>query len=244
MVRGLAFGSVAEQYERYRQGYPNEVVDAVLAFAGRPVRCAVGIGAGTGKATRLFASRGITVTALEPDPDMARVLDRTTRGLPVEPVVATFEDFSTGQDVDLVYAAAAWHWTDPATRWARSVELLVPGGVLALFGRPGELADPDLNAAVEEIEREILPDEDSGAARPWAIDKMALVDGLADGSHRDLPGVATTTATDFVGRLATVSAYLVLDAELRAETLRRVRAVLPERFTIDTTVHLSMARRV
>lgn len=79
-VRSLSFGSVAESYERYRLGYPGEVVDAVLAYAGCPVSSAVEVGAGTGKATRLFASHGIAVTALGPDPGMARVLAHTTRG--------------------------------------------------------------------------------------------------------------------------------------------------------------------
>jgi len=79
LVRGLSFGSVANQYERYRLDYPDELVDAVLQYAGGPLRSALEVGAGTGKATRLFASRGIEVTALEPDAEMAPVLERTTR---------------------------------------------------------------------------------------------------------------------------------------------------------------------
>jgi SAM-dependent methyltransferase len=141
-VRGLLFGSVAECYERYRLDYPDELVDTVLGYAGRPVCTALEVGAGTGKATRPFAARGIEVTALEPDADMAKVLARVTHGLPVRPVVTTFEHFRTESRFDLVYAAAAWHWTSPVTRWAQAVELLVPGGVLALFGAPAELKGP------------------------------------------------------------------------------------------------------
>jgi hypothetical protein len=40
---------------------------------------------------------------------------------------------------DLVYAAAAWHWTDPRTRWARLIELLAPGGVRQLGSVVAEL---------------------------------------------------------------------------------------------------------
>lgn len=58
-----------------------------------------------------------------------------------------------------------------------------------------------------------------------------------------LPGSVTTTATEYVGRLATVSAYLTLEPEVRTEALRQVRAVLPERLEIDSTVQLSLARR-
>ena len=81
LVRGLLFGSVAESYELYRVDYSNNLVDTVLAYAGRPVHSALEVGAGTGKATRPFASCGIEVIALEPDADMARVLKKATRGL-------------------------------------------------------------------------------------------------------------------------------------------------------------------
>lgn len=243
LVRGLSFGSVANQYERYRLDYPDELVDAVLQYAGGPLRSALEVGAGTGKATRLFASRGIEVTALEPDAEMAHVLERTIRGIPVEPVVTTFEEFGTARHFDMVYAAAAWHWTDPASRWARAVEMLVPGGVLALFGRPAELQDPDLFAAVDEIEKQVLPDDDPAVVYPWSVEDMTAADGLIDVVQSDLPCVVTTTAADFVGRLATVSAYLMLSPQARADALHRVRAVLPDRFDIDGTVQLSLARR-
>ncbi len=244
MSRGLLFGSVAERYERYRLDYPNELVDTVLGYAGRPVYTALEVGAGTGKATRAFAARGIKVTAIEPDPDMAKVLARVTRGLPVTPVVSTFEHFRTKSLYDLVYAAAAWHWTSPVTRWAQAVELLVPGGVLALFGAPAELKDPDLFAAVDEIEKRLLPDDDQADVHPWSIEEMAVADGVANVEQRELSYFATTTAADFVGRLATVSAYLKLAPEQRADALREVRAVLPDHVEIDTTVQLSLARRV
>jgi SAM-dependent methyltransferase len=243
-VSGLVFGSVADRYERYRLGYPGELFAAVLRYAGRPIRVALEVGAGTGKAARLFASRGVEVTALEPDAEMAELLAETTQRLPVKPVVVTFERFHTERRFDLVYAAAAWHWTNPRTRWAKVVELLVPGGVLALFGRPGELKDPALFAAVDDIERRLLPEKTRTAGHPWSIDDMASVDGLTDVAEQRLTGVETTTTDDFLARLATVSAYLRLEPEHRAEILRQVRAVLPAQVDIDTTVQLALGRRV
>jgi SAM-dependent methyltransferase len=243
-VRGLLFGSVAERYERYRLDYPNDLVDIVLGYAGWPLHAALEVGAGTGKATRLFAARGIEVTALEPDANMAMVLARTTHGLPVSPVVTTFEDFRSESRFDLVYAAAAWHWTNPATRWAQAVELLVPGGVLALFGGPPELKDPDLFAVVDQIEKGALPQDDLTDQYPWSTEQMGAADGLGSAEQHHLTRVVTTTAEDFLGRLATVSAYLKLAPERRAEVLREVRAVLPDNVELDATVHVSLARRV
>ena len=67
---------------------------------------------------------------------------------------------------------------------------------------------------------------------------MVATDGLADVERRDLRSAATTTAEEFVGRLATVSAYLRLAPGQRADALRQVRAVLPDRVTVDTTVQV------
>ena len=90
--RGLTFGSVAEGYERHRPGYPREVVDEVLRHAGRPVLSAVEIGAGTGKATTVLAARGIDVTAVEPDADMARVPDPQVRSDALRRIQAILPD--------------------------------------------------------------------------------------------------------------------------------------------------------
>jgi len=243
LKRSLSFGSVADQYERYRLDYPDGLVDMVLQYAQRPVHLALDVGAGTGKATRLFAARGIAVTALEPDVDMAQVLRQTTRGMPVELVATTFEHLDTACRFDLLFAAAAWHWIDPTTRWTRAVDLLAPGGVLALFGCPGEPQDPDLRAAIDTIEQQVLPGDDPAVVHSWSIEEMAAVAGLTDSTQRDLPCVVTTTAEDYLRRLGTVSAYVVLSSEARREALARIGAVLPDQFDIDATVHVSLARR-
>ena len=85
--RALSFGAVAEAYERFRPGYPAELFDMVMAYAGQPVGTALEVGAGTGKATRLFARGGVTVTATEPD---AAMLTELRKHVPsnVETVIA------------------------------------------------------------------------------------------------------------------------------------------------------------
>ncbi|WP_236048129.1 class I SAM-dependent methyltransferase [Paractinoplanes ovalisporus] len=89
-----------------------------MAYAERPVGNALEIGAGTGKATRLFAGRGIAVTATEPDEGM---LAELRRHVPkdVRTVRAAFEELPVGETYGLVYAAASLHWTRPEGRWAR-----------------------------------------------------------------------------------------------------------------------------
>jgi SAM-dependent methyltransferase len=245
MSRALSFGSVAEQYERYRPDYGEELVDAVFAYAGRRICTAVEVGAGTGKATRLFARRGVDVIALEPDAAMATLLRKTTAGLPVTPLVSTFESYRSSAPVDLVFAAAAWHWTDPVTRVERAADLLRSGGMLALVGSTADLADPQLRAAVEQIEHEMLPDQGVDTeVHPWSLEELDADGRLAGSAELNLPRVVTRSAEEFVGRLATVSAYLLLSPAVRAETLCRVRSVLPPQVEVDATVQVALARRI
>jgi len=67
------------------------------------------------------------------------------------------------------------------------------------LGGPAELHDPALFAAVDEIEKQLLPDDDPGVVHPFSIEDMAATVGLADSVQRDLPCVTPTTAADFLG---------------------------------------------
>jgi SAM-dependent methyltransferase len=120
MERALSFGSVAATYERFRPGYPDQLVDTVLAYAGTPVRTAleIGAGTGTGKATRVFAARGIAVTATDPDAAMLAELRRHVPST-VTTRQASFEELPTSRAYDLVFAAASLHWTSPAAERRR-----------------------------------------------------------------------------------------------------------------------------
>lgn len=247
-ARGLTFGSVATDYERFRLGYPPEVVDLVRQYATVPLRRAVEIGAGTGKATRVFSAAGVAVTALEPDPQMFAELGRHVTG-DVLPVLSTFEDYAHAADpVDLVYAAAALHWTEAGTRWARIAALLRPDGVVACIGGARDLADAGLRKRVREarepdVEDDDLPLPDAGpeASMRWPGTEMRDAPSFADVEQVVLERRSVMTADAFVGHLSTVSAYLLLPPEKRGEVLRRIRAVLPDRVavTADVTVHLA-----
>jgi trans-aconitate methyltransferase len=128
----LAFGRVAEQYERARPSYPAAAIDEVLAYASAaPGDLVVEVGAGTGKATRLLAERGLRVLALEPDPAMAEICTRVADPTLVEVVESDFESWRPGELVGLVMCAQAWHWLDSELRWRRTAETLRPGGAVA-----------------------------------------------------------------------------------------------------------------
>lgn len=249
--RALSFGTMAEAYERFRPGYPAALVDTVLTYAGRPIRTALEIGAGTGKATRLFVGRGVTVTATEPDGAMLAELRRHVPA-GVRTVRAAFEDLRPGERYGLVYAAAALHWTKPEGRWPRVAALLEPGGVFASFGGPVRLADPAVEEAVRAARAPFLASDDipSPDGTPpeqdmqWPGTELQRSEWFADVRQSVIERRETMTARDYVGLLSTVSAYLVLPAADREEVFRRITLVLPEAVEIagDITVHLARRR--
>ncbi|MFF8934428.1 class I SAM-dependent methyltransferase [Streptomyces paradoxus] len=249
--RALSFGGVAEAYERFRPGYPVELFEMVTAYAGRPVATALEIGAGTGKATRLFARRGIVVTATEPDGSMLAELRKHVPAN-VATVRAAFEDLRPEERYALVYVAAALHWTDPEGRWPRIAALLEPGGVFASFGGPFRLADPAVRETVHAarapfLESDEIPSPDGTPpehAMQWPGSELQRSEWFTDVQQAVIERHVTMSARDYIGHLSTVSAYLVLPASVREQVFSRIRQVLPAtvEMTADITVHLARRR--
>jgi SAM-dependent methyltransferase len=247
--RALSFGTVAEAYERFRPDYPPELLDLVTTYAGRPIRTALEIGAGTGKATRLFSAHGITVTATEPDPSMLAELQRH---VPVRTVRATFEQLPLDTRYDLVYAAAAMHWTNPAGRWDRVAALLTPGGVFASFGGPFQLADPAVGKAVDEarapfLDSDDIPSPDGTPAHhemQWPGTELRQSPWFTDVRQCQVERRLTMTGSDYAGHLSTISAYLELAPAARGQAFDAIRRVLPAtvEVTADITAHLARRR--
>ena len=246
--RALSFGATAEAYERFRPGYPVELFDLVMTYAGRPVRTALEIGAGTGKATRLFAERGVTVTATEPDAGMLAELRKHVPAS-VKTVQAAFEDLQPGERHGLVYAAAALHWTNPEGRWSRLAALLEPGGVFASFGGPVRLADPSVEEAVRVVrarflETDEVPSPDGtppGDDLQWPGTELQRSEWFADVRQSVIERRLTMSAGEYVDHLSTVSAYLELPPPEQEQVFSRIRQVLPENVEVaaDITVHLA-----
>jgi SAM-dependent methyltransferase len=248
--RALSFGVMAEAYERFRPGYPEELVDLVMSYAGQPIRTALEIGAGTGKATRLFAARGVRVTATEPDGAMLAELRKHVPAS-VAPVQAAFEDVRPGETYDLVYAAAALHWTNPDGRSSRLAALVQPGGVFGSFGGPVRLADPAAEEAVNAarapfLDTDEIPSPDgtpAGDAMQWPGTELQRSARFADVRQLVIERRLTMSARDYVGYLSTVSAYLELPGFQQEQLFSQIIKVLPETVEIVADIIAHLARR-
>ncbi|WP_411283692.1 hypothetical protein [Lapillicoccus sp.] len=92
--------------------------------------------------------------------------------------------------------------------------------MLALFGMPAELKDPDLFAAVDEIEKQVLPDDNPAVVYPWSVHDMALEHGPIDVARSDMPCVRDDGCRGLRGSTGhRLGAYLMLSPQARADAL-------------------------
>jgi SAM-dependent methyltransferase len=232
--RRLSFGAVADRYDRSRPDYPPELVDDVIAYAG----CGSGsevleIGAGTGKATRMFCARGLSVVAVEPDGEMAAVASRqaATAGHNVRIIQSDFESAPLPDGAfPLAYSGQAWHWVDPAGGFQRARRALAPGGVLAAFWNRSDWSGHGLRAELlEAYERNGASHLRRGTMHPTGSSSPALSDewdpelataaGFGELSVHRYERVLEFTSAEYVAMLSTHSDHILLEADQR-ERLR------------------------
>ncbi|TDC04230.1 class I SAM-dependent methyltransferase [Nonomuraea longispora] len=251
-VQSRVFGEVADAYDRVRPAYPDALVDDVLAYAGLGGAPAVEAGAGTGKATAMFAARGTDLTPVEPDAAMAAVLNRRLDGRPdVRVVVSPFEEFRPDRAFGLLFSAQAWHWTDPELRWRKAAEVLAPGGAVALFWHFDMLKDPAVLDAALAVYRAHtphilldteLPTESSIESSRWWLE-LERQDAFHDLSARLYPSELTFPVADYLTLLGTRSAIRMLPEDVRAGLLGALRDVFGDQVTLSVTTALYLARR-
>ena len=124
------FDDVAEEYDRERRGYPDELIDAAcragaLSAGDRVVE----VGCGTGLLTTSLLARGLRVEAIDPGANMIRLARRRVgEGASVRFHRGRFEDLTLPDPpFAALFSATAFHWIEPEVGWARAAELLRSG---------------------------------------------------------------------------------------------------------------------
>jgi len=232
----LVFGEVADQYQRARPSYPDELYDIIAELSGVDTGDRVlDSGAGTGKATESLLARGYDVTAVEPDPEMARVLKRRFPDLLV--CNSNFEDCDLpAHGYALITAAQSWHWVDPSAGPRKAHDLLRPRGWLALFWNAGALDDCEWHDELQPIYGRITPEMTHAKLAPQQdasvqaqLSSLRTSGLFGEPVSREVHWHERYTTDAYVALLATHSNHRMLPDEQRAELHAAIAAAIDAR---------------
>ena len=223
--RALSFGSVAEDYEATRPGWPVEPFAEVLTHFGvREQPDIVDIAAGTGKLTRTLAPLAGTLVAVEPDPSLREVLQRVLPQVDVRAGTAESLPVESGS-TDVTTAGQAFHWFDVQAALGEIARVLRPGGV-AIAGWNSRPEEGTWYDAVIEFLSAANPDHLPASTRDWAADFAHPAYGqlfVATARH-----VQTSDHDRFARLLGTHSIINLLPPARRASLIEEAVAVAVE----------------
>jgi SAM-dependent methyltransferase len=235
------FDSAAQLYQEARPEYPDALYVELARLADlQPGARLLEIGCATGKATVPLARRGFRITCVEIGAELATAARRNLTEFPhVEVIGSAFETWrpSPGTAFDLVFAATAWHWIDPAVKYRRAWELLSPGGHLAVWAAlhvfPAD-GDPFFRE-IQDVYDEIGEGQPPGQGQPppgelpgdrAEFEASGLFEDVAV-RHFDWP--VSYTAEEYIRLLDTFSGHIAMAAWQRDRLNGEIRRRLAQR---------------
>jgi SAM-dependent methyltransferase len=245
-VTGFSFDAVdAADYERLRPGYSEDAVAWLLTTATRAHDGLVAdVAAGTGKFTRMLASAGVAVIAVEPSATMRTVLRSVTR-VPVIAAIAEGLPFPNGAFA-CVCIAQAFHHLDQARTLSELHRVVAPGAYLALVWNVYEGTDLLKQAMDRIIDRYIDPGWPAAVFGDWraALDGTPLFEAVESRSfqhpHR-LP------AAGMAALLLTSADVASLPGDVRRAFAREVdtlASTLPSEVVIQAVTRVDVYRQL
>ncbi len=135
LLRKESFDKAADDYDQWRGGYPDDVVEAIVACSRiGPESRVLEIACGTGQLSVPLAALGMDLVAVELGHHLAALARRNLSRFPKASVKrSSFESWPLPlEPFDAVVVANAFHWLDPELRFAKSAQALRLGGCLTV----------------------------------------------------------------------------------------------------------------
>jgi protein-L-isoaspartate O-methyltransferase len=234
------FNEAAELYDRARPVYPPGLVsDLATACELSAASRVLEIGPGTGQLTAALAEYGSTIIAIELGAELAAVARRKLSRFPnVEVVTAPFEQWALPVGpFDVVVAATAFHWLDPAVRVPKAAHALRPGGNLAVittshvsggtteFFEQAQRCYESWDPGTSPGQR--LPDPVTLPFEHYELDEATE---FGSATFRSYLREVVYTAEDYIDTLLTYSGHRALPPKRRHALLGCLRQLINDRY--------------
>jgi SAM-dependent methyltransferase len=242
------YTELAQAYLK-RPNYSEQAIDALCRLAAPNPAEVCDVGAGAGHLTRMLASRGHRVTAIEPNPAMSALGRSRTAGLPdLRWVEAVAE--ASGQDharFDLVTFGSSFNVCDRPRALAEAARILRRGGWLALVWNHRRLDDP-LQARIEAFIRSSVPSYSHGVRREDQAPVIAANKSFATPIKLAVDFVCHQSVDDCVEAWASHATLARAAGERFGEALAGIAALLRQggeaQLSLPYTTVLTLAQRI
>jgi SAM-dependent methyltransferase len=167
----IDYGTAAEDYGRYRQGFPTEFYVRLHKLKiGLPGQRLLDLGTGTGLMAREFARRGCLVTGVDFSAKLLAVAQRANAGEVVRPRYLRLRAEATklpSSSFDIVSAGTAWHLFHRAAAAREARRLLRPGGRLVIAHLDWHPAPGSVAAATLRLMARFGPEHEAPVTFVW-----------------------------------------------------------------------------
>ena len=210
------FDTIPEQFDAYRPRYCAELFADLIGYAEiGPDKTVLELGPGTGQATDPILKTGCDYHAIELGEHLYEKMKEKYSSRPNFHIVN--DDFIThdygNQKFDMIYSAATIQWIPEAIAFTKTLDLLKPGGTLAMMLTSDDYKTPNealYNRIQEVYAKYFKPEATYNEMRAPFSYTNAPVYGYVDFERRDFHGQRVFTADEFVSYSGTHCTSLVI----------------------------------
>ena len=253
-----SFDNVADEYDKYRDGYDAELIADIKKISGLKKDSALcEIGAGTGQASLQFASDASQLVCIEPGSNLADKLRSNLSSFDTVTVQnVTFEEAKVeASSFDLVYAAQSFHWVDPEVGYMKVAKILKPGGWFAAFWKRSIPTEVEGESRETKLYQEYFPEYSPVTPQQYEEASVSDLAGLVASklfSLCQLRRYLAPEAEEFrtpeerANSLRTWSSIAALERPIQDELIRRLtdifREETPKKTQYETTLIIGQKR--
>jgi ubiquinone/menaquinone biosynthesis C-methylase UbiE len=213
--RASLFNTAAIAYDKFRPGYPEQLIDDMLNLADVATSsCLLEVGCGTGKATVQVAKRGYSIDCIDPGANLLELAKKNCKAWPsVRFHHGKFEQADLNPNhYDLIYSAQAFHWIDQNLRWSLCRKYLLPKGAVSVLHNyspiPHQGTGKELTERLEQITAGVAKVDDHEASiRKWTKE-MEQSGVFAVVYVRRYNWIRSFTTEQYIGLFTTFSDFL------------------------------------
>ena len=244
------FDTIPEQFDRFRPRYSPELFAYLIDHAEiGPGKSVLEIGPGTGQATEPILRTGCGYLAIELGSHLSeKMREKYGRFSNFHIVNDDFITHDFGSErFDMVYSAATIQWIPEETAFAKTFELLKPGGVLAMMLTKSDYRTPDpelyekIQQLYDQYYRPEIPYTHGGFRYDHAKDY-----GYVDFERHDFQGKREMNPDEYVSFCGTHCDHIVIPEPYKTlffEGLRKTVAENGGKVVFLDTYVLYLARK-